>query len=562
MSPNASAGRETLRVIARRAMTERGLLPDFSPAALAQTEALGERVVETGPAIRDLRGPRVGVDRQRRLARPRPALGGGAPRRRGGEAARGRGRRGRDGRGGQRDRRPRPREHDVRLHRGRDLPDAAREAVDRPDVARRGRGTGSRSSSRWRSAPTGRSTASDVYRALVRNQAKLAYDSVAAWLDGTGPRRRRPSPRGPGSPTSSACRTRVAQAMKDLRHHRGALTLETTRGAGRVRRRRCWPTCGRTRRTAAKELIEDFMIAANGATAQFLERHGFPSLRRVLRSPERWDRIVELAAGLGERLPAEPSAPRARGVSRAPAPGRSGAVRRCVALRREAAGLGRVRGGAARRRGGRPFRPRGEGLHALHRAEPSLPGPRDAAPAQGRDRRAPVSVHRRSELTELARHCTLQEDNATKVERQVRKSAAALLLAPRIGAAIRRDRHRRVAEGHLGAHPPAPRWRGAWCAAIAGLDVGDSVRVELVAHRRRARLHRLRPRVADQESPGNPPLAAWDCLVRPGRRRFVDSARLSPSGARGAAYGLESWGRRRRAALRVILHGVWQRDRA
>ena len=59
----------------------------------------------------------------------------------------------------------------------------------------------------------------------------------------------------------------------------------------------------------AKELIEDFMIAANVATAQFLERHGFPSMRRVLRTPERWDRIVELAAGLGERLPAEPSAP-------------------------------------------------------------------------------------------------------------------------------------------------------------------------------------------------------------------------------------------------------------
>ena len=56
MSPDASAGRERLRAIARRAMAERGLLPDFSPAVLAQTEALGERVVETGPAIRDLRG--------------------------------------------------------------------------------------------------------------------------------------------------------------------------------------------------------------------------------------------------------------------------------------------------------------------------------------------------------------------------------------------------------------------------------------------------------------------------------------------------------------------------
>ena len=151
-------------------------------------------------------------------------------------------------------------------------------------------------------------TASDVYRALVRNQAKLAYDSVAAWLDGTGAAAGGGRRACPGSPTSSASRTRVAQAMKELRHHRGALTLETIE-ARAVFDGDVLADLRPDEKNRAKELIEDFMIAANVATAQFLEGHGFPSLRRVLRTPERWDRIVELAAGLGERLPAEPSAP-------------------------------------------------------------------------------------------------------------------------------------------------------------------------------------------------------------------------------------------------------------
>src|SRR6185295_6797019 len=58
----------------------------------------------------------------------------------------------------------------------------------------------------------------------------------------------------------------------------------------------------------AKELIEDFMIAANGVTARYLRDHGYPTLRRILRTPERWNRIAEMAAALGEKLPAEPSA--------------------------------------------------------------------------------------------------------------------------------------------------------------------------------------------------------------------------------------------------------------
>src|SRR5439155_21977279 len=100
---------------------------------------------------------------------------------------------------------------------------------------------------------------------------------------------------------------RVAQAMKGLRHQHGALSLETIQ-ARAVFEGDVLADLRPDETNRAKQLIEDFMIAANSATAQFLASKGFPSLRRVLRSPERWERIVELAGQYGERLPAEPDA--------------------------------------------------------------------------------------------------------------------------------------------------------------------------------------------------------------------------------------------------------------
>ena len=337
MNPNSSAGRERLRAIARQAMSERGLLPDFSPAALAQAEALGEGVGETGPAIRDLRElawVSIDNDDTRDLDQLSVAesLAGGA----------------------------------VKLLVAVADVDATVAAGSPIDVHARANTTSvytaaeifpmlperlstdltSLGEARDRLAvvaemttsPEGAVTASDVYRAVVRNQAKLAYDSVAAWLDGTGEAPADVAAQ-PAVADQLRLQARVAQAMKDLRHQRGALTLETTE-ARAVFDGDVLADLRPDEKNPAKELIEDFMIAANVATAQFLEGHGFPSMRRVLRTPERWDRIVELAAGLGERLPAEPSAPGAAAVPRAAAPGRPGAVRRRVALRGEAAGLG------------------------------------------------------------------------------------------------------------------------------------------------------------------------------------------------------------------------------
>src|SRR5256885_11006856 len=100
---------------------------------------------------------------------------------------------------------------------------------------------------------------------------------------------------------------RVAQGLLDLRHRHGALSLETLE-AKAVFNGEVLSDLELDRKNRAKQLIEDFMIAANGVTATYLESKKFPSLRRVLRSPERWDRIAQLASEFGDRLPDEPDA--------------------------------------------------------------------------------------------------------------------------------------------------------------------------------------------------------------------------------------------------------------
>ena len=138
---------------------------------------------------------------------------------------------------------------------------------------------------------------SDLYRATVRNRAKLAYNSVAGWLEGTGP-----MPQGIGAvgglDENLRLQDRVAQKLKTLRHASGALDLET------IEMRPVFvgdelKDLETDQPNRAKDLIADFMIAANGVTARYLASKTFPSLRRVVRTPKRWDRIVELAAEHG-----------------------------------------------------------------------------------------------------------------------------------------------------------------------------------------------------------------------------------------------------------------------
>src|ERR1035437_7012754 len=147
---------------------------------------------------------------------------------------------------------------------------------------------------------------SDLYPATVRNRAKLAYNSVAAWLEGNGP-----MPPGIGTVSgldeTLRLQDRVAQKLKALRHLHGALDLETIE-ARPVFDGDEIKDLEADKKNRAKDVIEDFMIAANGVAARYLASKKVPSLRRVVRTPKRWDRIVELAAERGATLPQEPDA--------------------------------------------------------------------------------------------------------------------------------------------------------------------------------------------------------------------------------------------------------------
>ena len=146
---------------------------------------------------------------------------------------------------------------------------------------------------------------SDIYRAQVHNRAKLAYNSVAVWLENNGP-----IPEAvaavPGLAENIQLQDRAAQRMKNLRHVHGALSLETIEAkpvfdGDQIRALEI------EEKNRAKELIEDFMIAANGVTARFLSAKKFSSIRRVVRTPKRWERIVAIAADQQFSLPELPN---------------------------------------------------------------------------------------------------------------------------------------------------------------------------------------------------------------------------------------------------------------
>ena len=145
---------------------------------------------------------------------------------------------------------------------------------------------------------------SDVYQALIRNHARLTYNTVAAWLDGRGAV--------PGAVSgvdgleeNLRLQDGIAQRMKNFRHLHGALSLETIE-ARPVFDGDQITVLETEEKNRAKQIIEDFMIAANGVSARYLSFRKFPSIRRVVRTPKRWERIVEIAAEHQVTLPALP----------------------------------------------------------------------------------------------------------------------------------------------------------------------------------------------------------------------------------------------------------------
>src|SRR5438132_3924925 len=295
--------RSILKTIARRAMLERGLLPDFSAQALAELDAIHGPATRAQESTRDLRNLiwcSIDNDDSRDLDQltVAEAMPGGAAKILIAIA-----------------------DVDAVVKKQSALDDHARQNTTSVYTAAEifpmlpEKLSTDLTSLNYESdrlaiviemiiAGDGSLQSSDVYSATVRNRAKLAYNSVANWLEGNGP-----MPQGiatvDGLEENLRLQDRVAQKLKALRHVHGALDLETIE-ARPVFDGDDLKDLEAERRNRGKEIIEDFMIAANGVAARYLAAKMFPSLRRVVRTPKRWDRIIELASDHGFTLPQKP----------------------------------------------------------------------------------------------------------------------------------------------------------------------------------------------------------------------------------------------------------------
>ncbi len=318
---------------------------------------------------------------------------------------------------------------------------------------------------------------SDVYQAMVCNHAKLAYNSLAAWLDGSGiipPAIAAVE----GLEDNLRLQDETSQRMKIYRHEQGALTLETIEAkpvfdGEQIR------TLELDEPNRAKEIIEDFMIGANGVTARYLATHAFPSIRRVVRIPKRWDRIVEIAAQHGTKLPDVPDSKaleefliKMRADEPTTFPDLSLAVIKLL-------GQGEYVAESATSDAPGHF-----GLAVKDYSHSTAPNRRFTDLISQRLLKAAITKspvpYSKKELEKLALHCTEAEDAANKVERQVEKSAAALLLRSKIG-----EQFNSIVTG--------ASEKGTWVRLLEipvegklvngfeSLDVGDHVRVQLTS---------------------------------------------------------------------------------
>jgi exoribonuclease-2 len=318
--------------------------------------------------------------------------------------------------------------------------------------------------------------ASDVYRAWVRNRAKLAYHGVAAWLE-AGHAAPEAVTAVAGLAENLRLQDKVAQRMKNLRQQHGALSLETLEAkpifAGDEVCELAVETANR-----ATDIIADFMIAANGVAARYLSSKAFPSLRRVVRTPKRWPRIVEIAAHQGVKLPDEPDSKaleafliRAKAADPQRFPDLSLSV---IKLLGAGEYVAEAPGDTA---------PGHFGLAVADYTHSTAPNRRYPDIITQRQLKAALAQqaapYDRDVLGKLAEHCTRQEDAAKKVERQVGKSAAAMLLESSIG-----QRFDALVTGAADkgtwVRLLTPAVEGKLVQGREGCDVGQRVRVELI----------------------------------------------------------------------------------
>lgn len=340
------------------------------------------------------------------------------------------------------------------------------------------------------------------FRALVCNSARLTYNEAGPWLDDQDTHRAIENPtdrigeskgiatpgstpplqpeiqQSPGLAEQLRLQHEAAKRLRAVRQERGALDFETVEARPVVAQGRV-VDLEVTRKNQARYLIEDLMIAANTALARLLAEAGILSLQRVVRSPQRWPRIVEVAARWGESLPPAPDCraladflARRRAADPVHFPDLSLTIVKLL-------GPGEytvVRGNVL---------PEGHfGLAVTTYTHSTAPNRRFADLVIQRLLKAYLAgsppPYTEADLTDIARRCTEREDAARKVERQMRKVAAAALLSDRIGQTFDAI--------VTGASPKgtyvrllAPPVEGRVVRHETALDVGDRTRVRLLS---------------------------------------------------------------------------------
>ena len=322
----------------------------------------------------------------------------------------------------------------------------------------------------------GETSGGKIYRAIVRNRAQLAYNGVGAWLEGRGP-----APAKIASDAALATQLKLqdeaAKRLVGSRYQHGALDLETVETHPILEGREV-VNLARLEKNRATSLIEEFMVAANGVMARTFDEAKIASIRRIVRTPKRWDRIVEVAEGLGTTLPAEPDSKALNQFLLAQKkrdpdhfPDLSLAVIKLM----------------------------GPGEYVLVKPDEQSPGHfglavEDYTHSTAPNRRFPDVVAQRilkallaggpqpyseEQLNAIAMRCTQMENAARKVEREMQKRIAAVVLHPRIG-----QNFKAIVTGvnQYGTFVRAldPHVEGMLVRGSHGLDVGDRLMVKLI----------------------------------------------------------------------------------
>ena len=313
-----------------------------------------------------------------------------------------------------------------------------------------------------------------VYRAVVRNKAQLQYNSVGAWLEGK-------SPAPPKISASSDLQAQlklqdeVAQKLKAQRFQHGALNLQTDEVQPLMLNDQVIDVV-KQQKNRATELIEDFMVAANGVVARQLEK--VSSLRRIVRTPERWDRIVQLAATKGEKLPPQPDSKALNDFlvrRKAADPDHFADVSLAVI---KLIGPGEY---VVERPG--DVAPGHFGLAVQDYTHSTAPNRRFADVVTQRLLKAMLAGQKNpysdDELTAIATNCTKKEDAARKVEREMSKRLAAIAVQNRIGEVFDAIVSGVTDHGTF-VRVLQPHVEGLLAQGAQGLDVGDKLRAKLI----------------------------------------------------------------------------------